>query len=500
MGATGAVHGKDSDSRSWVLRLPCPISLPILVSLLSVTTVLAFAHEARQSIKPRASRPSVLPLAPAARVVSLTPVPGSFTEPSIAVNPLAPKQLVAAFQDNAHVSYSTDAGWTWHAASGPAPTDFLVSGDVSVVYDNEGHAILCYIAFDRLGTTDYWAHNATRNGVFVRRSLDGGKTWQKKDVAVIEHPTLPGIPFEDKPYIVADATHGPYAGNLYVGWTHFTLANSTILFSRSTDDGKSWSVPITISTQPGLPRDDTGSVEGFDAAIGPDGTIYAVWSNGMHIMLAISTDGGRHFHPSREIIPTAPSYFKPASVDRGNGFPQIAIDPRGGRRGGPLYVCWSDYRNGDIDVFVSSSFNHGRSWGPAVRVNNDPLHDGADQFMPWAAVDPSTGDLYIVFYDRRGDPENIKATITLARSTNHGHNFENYAWTRTPFDPQNAFIGDYSGLTALDGCVYGAWTQQVRTRAPARDPASQVSKAAHSIVRIGMARFPVPGLPAPTCP
>lgn len=500
MSVRGADSGMDSDSRSFVLRLPCPIHFPVFAALVCVTTVFAFAHATRQSAKPAEVAHSALPLAPAARVVSLTPLPGSFTEPSIAVNPLDPRQVVAAFQRNAHVSYSRDAGRTWHAASRTAPTDFRVSGDVSIVYDNQGHAILCYIAFDRLGTTDYWAHNATRNGVFVRRSLDGGKTWQKKDVAVIQHRTVPGIPFEDKPYIVADDTRGPYAGNLYVGWTHFTLVNSTILFSRSTDDGKSWSTPITISTQPGLPRDDTGSVEGFDAAVGPDGTIYAVWSNGTHIVLAISTDGGRHFRPLREIISTAPSYFKPASVDRGDGFPQIAIDPRGGKRGGPLYVCWTDYRNGDIDVFVSTSRDHGRSWGPAVRVNSNPLHDGTDQFMQWAAVDPATGDLYVVFYDRRADPENVKATITLARSTNGGRTFTNYAWTRAPFDPDDAFIGDYSGLAALNGCVYGAWTRRVPTRRSSHGSTPPNPQDPHTIVRVGMARFPVPGKPAATCP
>ena len=433
-------------------------------------------------------------------MVTLTPRSGWFTEPSVTVNPQNPRQVAVAFQNNARVSFSTDGGETWHAASGTAPTDFRVSGDVSIAYDNQGHAILCYIAFDKLGTTDYWAHNATRNGVFVRRSLDGGKTWAAKAVAVIQHDTAPGIPFEDKPYIVADDTAGPYAGNLYAGWTHFTLENSTILFSRSADDGNTWSVPITISTRPGLPRDDTGSVEGFDAAIGPDGTIYAVWSDGTHIVLATSNDGGRHFRPSREIISTAPSYFKPEDVDRGDGFPQIAIDPRGGRRGGPIYVCWSDYRNGDIDVFVSTSRNHGRSWGPAVRVNDDPVHDGRDQFMQWAAADLATGDLYVMFYDRRFDPENQSATITLARSADAGHSFQNYAWTTKAFDPEDAFIGDYSGLAAYDGCVYGAWTEQVPAEAQPRAAAPQGQPDPHSIVRVAIARFPVPGSASPSCP
>ena len=245
---------------------------------------------------------AALPPAPGTRVVALTPQPGWYTEPSIAVNPIDPNQVVAAFQDNAHVSFSTDGGRQWHAASGTAPANFLVSGDVSVTYDNRGHAILCYIAFDKLGTTDYWAHNATRNGIFIRRSLDGGRTWEAKDFSVIAHPTAPEIPFEDKPYVVADNTRSRYAGNLYVGWTHFTLEDSTILFSRSIDGGKTWSTPITISTTPGLPRDDTGALEGFDAAIGPDGTMYAVWSNGLQLEMATSSDGGR---PPRGRTPPA---------------------------------------------------------------------------------------------------------------------------------------------------------------------------------------------------
>ena len=429
----------------------------------------------------------VLPLAPGRRVVTLTPEPGWYTEPSIAVNPRDPSEVAAAYQDRAHIAYTTDGGRTWHAAHGTAPPNYRVSGDVSVTYDNKGHAILCYIAFDQLGTTDYWAHNATRNGIFVRRSLDGGKTWQTSDVAVIAHRTEPGIPFEDKPYVVADNTNGPYAGNLYVGWTHFTLENSTILFSRSADDGKTWSAPITISRKPGLPRDDTGALEGFDAAVAPDGTIYAVWSDGMHLVMAISRDGGRHFGEPRQIVETAAAYFKPASVVRGDGFPQIAVDPRGGARGGPIYVCWTDYRNGDIDVFISRSLDHGETWSPAIRVNNDPVHDGADQFMQWAALDPLTGDLYVLFYDRRADPKNVRATITLARSSDEGLRFRNYALTRTPFDPDDAFIGDYSGLAAYDGCVYGAWTEET----PSRNRVERRGRREpHSVIRVGMARFP----------
>jgi len=39
------------------------------------------------------------------------------------------------------------------------PPDYRVSGDVSVTYDDNGQAILCYMAFNRLGTYSYWGHD-----------------------------------------------------------------------------------------------------------------------------------------------------------------------------------------------------------------------------------------------------------------------------------------------------------------------------------------------------
>ena len=399
-----------------------------------------------------------LPMAPGAALTTVTPEPGFFTEPGIAIDPNRPDDVVAVYQDNAHAAYSTDAGKTWTVATGVESKEYRVSGDVSTTFDNQGHAFVCYIAFDRLGTFNYWGHNANRNGIYIRRSMDGGKTWEENEIAVSAQPQEPGIPFEDKPYIVADNSHGPYAGNLYIGWTRWTLTNSELLFVRSTDDGKTWSKPIEIDNAPGLPRDDNGALEGFAGTVGPDGTVYAVWSDGDHMVLTESRDGGQTFSRTRSIIETAPIMFKVDAVARSNGFPQIGIDPRGGKRGGRMYVTWSDYRNGDVDVFCSKSEDHGKTWGPAVRVNTDAVHDGADQFFQWMAVDAADGSVNVVFYDRRGDPENRKETVTLARSMDGGKTFANYAWNAQAFDAQDVFLGDYTGIAALGGRVYGIWT------------------------------------------
>ncbi len=103
--------------------------------------------------------------------------------------------------------------------------------------------------------------------------------------------------------------------------------------------------------------------------LGPDGTIYAIWDDGNTIVLTESQDGGKTFTRPHEILDIGPPYFgEVPGVSRVEGFPQIAVDWSGGKRGGNLYVAWSDYRNGDVDVFIASSSNQGRTWSePGAR-------------------------------------------------------------------------------------------------------------------------------------
>ena len=427
-----------------------------------------------------------LPKAPKAQVFNLTPTPGFFTEPSVALNPANPQQVVAVFQDNVHAAYSEDSGRTWQVAENVDPKNYRVSGDVSTVFDNQGHAFVCYIAFDRLGTFNYWAHGASRNGIFVRRSLDGGKTWEANHIPVAEQPTAPGIPFEDKPYIVADNTKSKFAGNLYIGWTRWRLTDSQMVISRSTDDGKTWSPPAEVDAHPGLPRDDNGAAEGFEGVVAPDGTFYAIWSQDNDIMLTSSRDGGVTFSHARPIIHTAPIMFAIETLDRANGFPQIAIDPKSKR----LYVTWSDYRNGDLDVFLSSSDDGGKRWSAPVRVNNDPIHNGVEQFFQWLAVDPVDSSVNVVFYDRRHDPENRKQIVVIARSIDGGHSFNNYAWTDEAFEAGGVFFGDYSGLAAYGGRVYGAWTEKPAPAAESENKSDEKKpRPRGTVVKVGTADF-----------
>jgi hypothetical protein len=425
-----------------------------------------------------------LPPAPGRRVVSLTPDPGAFNGPSIAINPSNPQQMVVAFGSRVTASYSIDGGEHWALAQGTAPTNYRASGDISVTYDRQGHAILCFIAFDAAGSWRYWGHNPKRNSIQIRRSLDGGKTWEPRTIAVIEHADGPGIPFEDKPYIVADnQPQSPYAGNLYVGWTEDRTADSLILFSRSTDGGLTWSEPLRISDRAGTPRDDEGTVQGFSGVVTPDGVLHVIWSDRGHIVYADSHDGGKAFSRSRRVAEAGPSNFMVFNANHANGYPQIDMAVDKNSRPPRLYAAWNDYRNGDVDIFCASSIDGGRSWGPAIRVNSDPLHNGLDQLFQWLAVDPTSGAVNVLFYDRRRDATNRAVDVTLARSLDGAKTFRNYLLSDHSYDPRDNEIGEYTALAALGGRVYGSWMEIVTK------PASPPGDRAASVIRIGMADF-----------
>ena len=408
-------------------------------------------------------------------------------EPGIAVNPRNPAQIVGVYQGPAHAVYSTDSGRTFTTATGTVPPDWRTAGDVSVTFDDRGAAYLCYLVFDKLGTTSYWRHGAGRNGIYVRRSPDGGATWEREPVAVRAWYTgkEPGMQYEDMPRIFADnSPKSPHAGNLYVGWIEWQIDKSIMLFASSTDHGKTWSTPIRVSTQAGFPRDDNGDVVGFHGVVGADGTIYTVWNWGLTIVMATSHDGGRTFSPSRVVQRVGPPYFGGTGavpgLGRVFGFPQVGV------YGSNVYIAWSDFRNGDIDVFLAASRDRGRTWSSPLRVTTDSLHSGRDQFFQFLAVDPTNGDVYVQFFDRRDDPANRRTGFTLARSTDGGRAFANYAWTDSTFEGRGAFLGDYTWLTAYGGRVYGIWAETAEIEASA-DPAR--GQGVGTVVRVGTADF-----------
>jgi hypothetical protein len=129
----------------------------------------------------RAQSPA-LPRAPGAHVVTVSATPGPWSEPGIALDPHDRSRIVAVFQGPATGAYSADSGRTFTPAGKIAPTDWRSAGDVSVAFDDKGNAYVSYLVFDKLGSPSYWRHGAGRNGIYVRRSPDGGRSWDSTAV------------------------------------------------------------------------------------------------------------------------------------------------------------------------------------------------------------------------------------------------------------------------------------------------------------------------------
>jgi hypothetical protein len=386
-------------------------------------------------------------------------------EVSIAINPKNPDNIVAAsFQAGRpprphYASYnyvSVDGGKTWKTVPVEDPKG-LTQGDDAVYFSSDGTVYHIHLSFVGIRVA---RPPRAETGMLVESSKDGGLTWNESVPAVNHVNTV--IPFEDKPGIVVDnAPQSKYKGNVYLAWTRFDVygssdpdCHSQIYFSRSTDSGKTFSMPVRISDGPGDCRDSDNTVEGAVPTVGPNGEVYLVWAGPSGLVFKKSTDGGLSFTKDKVIGEMPGGWdFSVDGLDRANGMAVTGVDLSTGANKGTLYVNWIDARNGDPDVFVASSHDTGETWSTPVRVNDDPVRNGKAQFFTWMSVDPADGSVNVVFYDRR-DTEGALTKVMLARSVDGGRTFVNHKIDQPAFAcDAKVFFGDYTGISAYDGRV-----------------------------------------------
>jgi hypothetical protein len=120
---------------------------------------------------------------------------------------------------------------------------------------------------------------------------------------------------------------------------------------------------------------------------------------------------------------------------RSNAFPQAAVNPVTGN----VYVVYDDVGTGPgdkSDVYFRQSTNGGASWGRQIKVNDD--HTTTDQWQPGLAVMPDGKQVGVFWYDRRNDPGNnlIDRFGAIATLSGPAVNFgENFRVTTASFAP-----------------------------------------------------------------
>ena len=396
-------------------------------------------------------------------------------ESSIAVNPTNPKNLIGSAVDyrassSAWVYYSMDGGRTWKNVNlGKPPKMMTSSNDPSVAFSKDGTGYLVYGAFgDR-------SKASPENGVFFSRTTDGGITWTKH-IPVIQHlgEQTPDSTFEDKYYIWVDnSLTSPYANRLYIPWKRVINRDSStqIVNVYSTDRGNTWSVPVAVSDRvPGISEDTTFGQSFPLTVTGPEGEVYTVWNFGpkSSIGFASSMDGGNTFSAPR-LIQTYRSFGKAKALDEGvrhtlkggvraEAYPSLTCDITNGPRRGWLYLAWS--ADSIPNVYFSRSTDKGVTWSTPKIVHSTETND---QFWHWIAIDPTNGDLGIMYLDSRDDPNNIITNCYVSFSRDGGDTWMDRRASESQSDLRNnpfrnnVFAGDYSGCAMYDGIIYPSW-------------------------------------------
>lgn len=375
-------------------------------------------------------------------------------EPSIAVNPNNPSEIVAGSVLN-NFYYTKNGGKNWKKGGLTSPLG--VYGDPCIIADYDDHFYFFHLS-DPDGKG--WQSEALLDRIVCQRSDDGGKKWN--DGASIGFHNLRHD--QDKEW----ACVNPVTHEIYVTWTEFDHYESTnpedstyILFSKSGDNGESWTEPLRINQQAGDCLDDDFTVEGAVPSVGPDGQIYVSWAFDDKIYFDRSTDNGATWLEKDKVVAEQPGGWAISipGMGRSNGMPVTTCDLSDSPYQGTIYVNWADQRHGeaDTDIWISKSSDQGETWSAPIRVNDDD--PGTQQFLTWMAIDQTNGYLYVLFYDRRHH-DDTNTDVYLAYSTDGGETFTNYRLTDTPFEMlEGPFFGDYNNIVAHDGKIYPIWTQ-----------------------------------------
>ncbi len=416
-----------------------------------------------------------------------------------------------------------------HAAPPATPTNI----DVSQLSNNESEETIAVNPTNPNNIVIVTNVVVPAAGMFAAVSLDGGATWATRIIANNDNLGAaccdPSLSFDEfgnlfLTYLFNVGNTVPVALSTDGGLSFNLIANIAKPASSKTQTsderrglfrfvdqptiaagkGEVWVVfngggPIVAT---GAPVTGLGEVGSFitpevvggtnnctygDVAIGPKGQVMQVCTltesgqGGGKIQVNVDPDGlgptgfGDH---SIFVVDTHVGGFDfiPAQPDRSvDAEPGLAWDRTGGPHNGRVYLVYTlEQKNesDNTDIYVRYSDDVGATWSAGVRVNDDDTKNS--QFLPKISLDPTSGNIAVIWYDARndlgtggaGDTDgipNTDAQVWGAFSTDGGQTFTKNiqisAGTSNSHDAQNGIdYGDYSGLSFYGGIAHPAWS------------------------------------------
>ena len=415
--------------------------------------------------------------------------PNAEVEPWVAVNPTKPGNLLGAWQQDRWsngsangvlTGVSRDGGQTW--ATVMVPFSRCAGGNPANGGDFE-RASDPWVTFAPNG--DVYQMALARNvsnpdsAMLVSKSTDGGATWT--DPVVLRRDADPRV-FNDKDSITADPNN---ANLVYAVWDRLRglasrrrgfagehrvleeLAGADALqggldsdatpggptmFARTTDGGQTWE-PAREIYDPGLRNQTVGNQIVVLPDQGPTGPFHGELVNvltnicrslftcpaplepGADVAIIRSTDRGDTWSAPIRVSGLAatgvqdPDTGAPVRTG-GDILPEIAMDPSSGN----LYVVWQDSRFSGFAVdgiAFSASADGGLTWSTPVQINQTPADIGLGEqqaFTPTIRV-RADGTIGVAYYDFRNHTPGAPALETDAFLV-HSHD-QGATWQET---------------------------------------------------------------------
>jgi len=385
-------------------------------------------------------------------------------EPYLAVNPTNPSNLIGIWQQDrwadagAHglaAAYSMDGGKTWTEKT---LTMSVCAGGTSGNGGGYARASDPWVTFSPDGVAYVISISfnslalvpGSISSVLVSRSTDGGATWSNPATLILDGDTR----FDDKESITADPNNSNF---VYAVWDRLSQDSGPAFFSRTTDGGVSWEAARAIY-DPGTNSQTIGN----EIAVLQDGTVMDVFEEidnfnaqaSASLRVVSSIDHGATWsQPVTVAADLAIGARDPETgqpVRDGAGLPQMTAGP-----GNKLVLVWQDARfsNGQRDgVAMSISGDDGLSWSAPVQVNSVA---SVPAFTPSVAVraDGTIGVSYFDFRNDSADPGTLPTDYWFTSSIDGMHWSEQHI--TGPFDLDLApdagglFLGDYQSIAVI---------------------------------------------------
>lgn len=375
---------------------------------------------------------------------------------------------------------SADGGRTWTTGLLPgypgdarrtALSDYACGSDPVLAFAPDGTLYYSSLQFSLRPGEDplvpqlapFLGYATEGSAVAVTRSRDGGLTW---DDPVIVQSAKGGL--LDKQWIAVD----PVTGDVHVSYFN---NDGEIALQSSRDGGATWSAPLVLVEARDLPEGPPRQGQFAQVATTLDGRIHFIaWVAGdtpspSALVHRFSTDRGASWSEPVQVAAWAP-VIDPGALHpyRFVTLPAIAAHPSK-----PIvHVAYpaaaqvgaAPAARADLDVFVVTTRDGGKTWSAPVRVNDDANGAPNLQWMPAPAVGPD-GTLHLTWLDYREDPQGRLARVWYARSADEGATFtRNVPVGDALFDGEGGYhqsgsgtIGDYMGLAVTSLAAHPFW-------------------------------------------